>query len=274
MSGLIRISKSASDWTSNDLVSFNISVMTQDEEEFFGVKLHGDVDISEYPRGILSPEPDRRYPESYMLLKYLDLAMSVRQSEESVVDDFASRLLECLGYTDMDHFVCTHKNIRLLMCGINVYVMTEDEILLLIQEDKSHISLIDPEPQLIAEAIVAFQHNNSIRMRDLGQCGLKEYTFHCLTMVGTYPTFYKIKVSKDLDNTVRFGSYPEESAQVYRFEPVIGRGRYRLGMKDVDNRIRILECFEDFRSLIPILILSYDFRRVQLIIYPFKHLYS
>ena len=59
----------------------------------------------------------------------------------------------------------TRKNIRLLIYvwPIAVYAKTDvcvidaaSEILLLVQEDKTHTSPSDPEPQLIAEAIGAF----------------------------------------------------------------------------------------------------------------------
>ncbi|KIL66992.1 hypothetical protein M378DRAFT_159941 [Amanita muscaria Koide BX008] len=41
------------------------------------------------------------------------------------------------------------------------------EILLLVQEDKTHITPSDPEGQLIAEAIGAFQENNAKRANEL-----------------------------------------------------------------------------------------------------------
>ena len=37
-----------------------------------------------------------------------------------------------------------------------------------------------------------------------------------ITMVGTFPRFYKIKVTTDLDRCVRFGQYPEIQTVVYR----------------------------------------------------------
>ena len=39
-------------------------------------------------------------------------------------------------------------------------VNRNSEILLAMQEDKSKLERMDPEPQLIAEAITAYQHNN------------------------------------------------------------------------------------------------------------------
>jgi hypothetical protein len=43
----------------------------------------------------------------------------------------------------------------------------DSKLLLLVQEDKSHISPADPEPQLIAEAIAVFQENNRKRVNNL-----------------------------------------------------------------------------------------------------------
>ncbi|KAI9228247.1 MAG: hypothetical protein DHS80DRAFT_23490 [Piptocephalis tieghemiana] len=252
MSKLTRSAKSGSEWTSNDLAAFNIHVETESDEQFFGCTLE-DVDISDYPAGILASEPDRRHPEIYRLLKYLDLAMTIRESEESAVDDFAAHLFEALGYVDLERFVCTRKDIRLFMCGQNVYaktdvcIMTENEILLLLQEDKSHINPVDPEPQLIAEAIAAFQNNNKVRERFLNVPPLPEYTFPCITMIGTYPTFYKITVDEQLSRDVQFGNYPSKQTLVRRFEPISGRRRHSFGMKPIDNRIRILKAFKAFR---------------------------
>ena len=60
----------------------------------------------------------------------------------------------------------THADILLTICReqrhakTDVCIVDSDDILLLVQEDKRHMDLKDPEPQLIAKAIAAFQANN------------------------------------------------------------------------------------------------------------------
>jgi len=84
-------------------------------------------------------------------------------------DDFVAELLRAMGYETEDTVVRTQQNILLTMGGEMVFNKTDvclldvnSEILLLVQEDKTHINPSDPEAQLIAEAIGAFQENNAI----------------------------------------------------------------------------------------------------------------
>ena len=68
-----------------------------------------------------------------------------------------------------------HAPERTSICGqqchakTDVCVVDANDILLLVQEDKRHKERKNPEPPLIAEAIAAFQTNNTRRTRVLGQ---------------------------------------------------------------------------------------------------------
>jgi len=251
-----RVCKSGCKWTQNDLTAFNIKVVVRLEKEFFGLSLD-DVSLNNIPKGLVDLEwPSVEDSESYDILRYLDLAMSIKESEESAVDDFASRLLEILMFKKPGQLIRTRKDIKMIMCGklthakADVCIVDEEGILLLLQEDKSHINLSDPEPQVIAEAIAAFQHNNEIRTRFLGLESLEEYLFPCITMVGTYPTFYKVRVTKHLDEAVRFGSYPEVNTTVDRFNPIADLSAYSYGMKPLRYRKIILQSFIAFRDAV------------------------
>lgn len=107
--------------------------------------------------------------ESFHTVCYMDLAMNPIPGEESAVDDFAMQLLKVLGYRSRERFLRSRKDIPLFICGTwshvktDVCVLNPDEILLLVQEDKRHLDLGDPRPQLIAEAIAAVQTNNRKR---------------------------------------------------------------------------------------------------------------
>ncbi|KAF9467586.1 hypothetical protein BDZ94DRAFT_1379352 [Collybia nuda] len=100
------------------------------------------------------------------------------------------------------------------------------KILLLVQEDKTHINPSDPEAQLVAEAIAAFQVNNTKRVNNLLIPGI--------TMVGTFPRFYKIKVTANLDQCIRFGQYPETQTVAYHHMPRVPRSCSN-GMRPLDN---------------------------------------
>lgn len=73
------------------------------------------------------------------------------------------------GYRSRDRFLCSRKDILLFICGTwshartDICLTNDNEIILLIQEDKRHLELGDPKPLLIAEAVAADQMNNAIR---------------------------------------------------------------------------------------------------------------
>lgn len=254
MANLPRLPKSVSEWTSNDLITYNIVVHEQDELDFFGRPL------PEYsgPAGFVEHK-DRVQgldPSSLALMKRLDLASHVFNDEESAVDAFVAELLRAMGYEREETVVYTQKSLWLLMCGDYVYAKsdvcvmdTASNISLVAQEDKSHIKPSDPEPQLIAEAIAAFQQNNNIRTDGHILAPLEQQFIHGITMIDTFPKFYKIKVTSDLDLAVNFGHYPPIQTVVYRHTPRVP-GLRTTGMKPLDNRKHVLRCYEAFRSLV------------------------
>jgi hypothetical protein len=81
--------------------------------------------------------------------------------------------------------------------------MDRNGYLLLVQEDKRHLETVDPEPQLIAEAIAAVQSNNRTRnlsglepldikvMAGLPPQIFHHYACHVLTpLVANHVVFY------------------------------------------------------------------------------------
>jgi hypothetical protein len=78
-----------------------------------------------------------------------------------------------------------------------------------------------------------------------------------ITMTGTTPIFYRIPVTVALLRALATAQYPpaqypDEETVVLRFiPPVPNQGRYRLdGMRPLENRWIILQCFEAFKALI------------------------
>jgi hypothetical protein len=117
------------------------------------------------------------------------------------------------------------------------------ETLLLVQEDKTHIKPSDPEAQLIAEAIGAFQENNAKRIHVLFLDPREMQVILGITMVGTFPRFYKVKVTADLNRSVRFGLYPATDT------PRVPRRRSD-GMRPLDNRELVLRYYEAFKKFV------------------------
>ena len=254
MATLVRKSKSGNQWTSYELEAYNIRVVEQVQDEFF----NGPLPPYCGPAAFVQYEDRAQVIDaaSLSLLKRLDLAAMIVDGEESAVDDFAVEVLRALGYETDQTVIRTRKNIRLQMCGELVHAKTDvcvldinSSLLLLVQEDKSHLNPSDPEAQLIAEAIAAFQHNNKKRVDELFLDPLEEQVIPGITMVGTFPRFYKIRVTSELDRCVRHGAYPSSSIIVDRHTPRVPKRRSD-GMKPLDNRRLVLQCYEAFRKFV------------------------
>jgi hypothetical protein len=93
-----------------------------------------------------------------------------------------------------------------------------------VQGDKRLLSLKDPEPQVVAEAIAAYALNNKVRVMSLNLPPLAAVTLPAITMVGTSPIFYKITVTAELSTAVQQGTYPATKTRVFRYIPVSQEG--------------------------------------------------
>lgn len=198
MADLIRSVKSGSDWSRNELLAYNIIVHCQDPINFFGHELelgsinHLDPNLFSFADPTISVDFSK---ETSHFLAYLDLASRANAGQDSV--ELAKSVLEVTGFDQIGTILRTRYNIPLMICGDHqraarpnvCLVHLNTMILLVVQEHNAAFSLNDPEPQIIAEAIAAFQHNNRERV-DLGLPQLDTMTIPCITMVGTRPSFY------------------------------------------------------------------------------------
>ncbi|KAK7059326.1 hypothetical protein R3P38DRAFT_2679091 [Favolaschia claudopus] len=256
MASIIRSAKSGSDWTENELDAYNIHVVYQNAPTFFQVPtlpsatVHHDILHS-------TGSAQATDPAVYQVLRTMELAMFAN-TEESAVDDFAFLLLQALGYLPIGRVVRTRKDLPLVICGeqrhaqTDVCIVDAASILLLVQEDKKQADGGDPIPQLVAEAIGAFQSNNLTRVQALGLDPLPAKIIPGITMKGTSPIFFKIPVSAELTAAVRGGCYPHTPTVIHAHLPTIPRPaeRWNEGMKPLDNRAIILSCFEAFKQFV------------------------
>lgn len=265
MAHIIRMAKPGSEWRDNELTAYNITVVAKTVQQFFGV----DADQLpvpsvnrvifenvECPNGPIETN-DREF------FDYLNEAMSIAPNEESAVDDFAAHLLKLLGYNSPGRLVRQRKHIPFYICGTDSHAKTDvcvyDRImgiLLLMQEDKRFMELaVNPEPQLIAEAIAAFAQNNRALER-VGRAVLKKKMIPGITMIGTAPTFFKIHVTQDLVNAVAQARYPVKPTTVERLILPLSAESLGLiqqnGMRPLTNRLAILRCFEAFKQYVTV----------------------
>lgn len=59
------------------------------------------------------------------LLHYLDLALDPKVGQESAVDNFASKLLENLGYDDEDRIIFIRHALPFVICGTTSLAQTD-----------------------------------------------------------------------------------------------------------------------------------------------------
>ncbi|KAI0269476.1 hypothetical protein BGY98DRAFT_1014873 [Russula aff. rugulosa BPL654] len=256
MAQLLRIAKSGSDWTANELAAYNITVVPQSKEKFFGTIDLPDPTVPSLA-GFMTTETrqDAADKSTRRLLHYLDLAINPKIGQEAAVDNFAAELLRALDYDDEKRIVFIRRAIPFLVCGVNsvaqtdVCIMDDNEIQLLLQDDKRLTSMNDPEPQVIAEAIAAFALNNRKRERDLHLPLRNSIMFPCITLVETSPIFYKITVTAALSQAVQTGTFPEIETHVLRYIPALPRGNSE-GMRPLPNRLEILRCLEAFKNFL------------------------
>jgi len=189
MANLIRSPKSGSDWTTSELIAYNIIVTTRTPHEFF---LRNPTPLVGLDPSLINSAVDaENVPDhTFRYLTHLDLATNAGQ--ESLIDDFARETLRLLGFEERGLALSTRYIIPLTICGDNRRIAQTDVclldrrsmILLVLQEDKTIFNLTQPEPQVIAEAIAAYQYNNK-KCQTRGLPTLDAMTILCITMVGT-----------------------------------------------------------------------------------------
>ncbi|KAF9479487.1 hypothetical protein BDN70DRAFT_834440 [Pholiota conissans] len=262
MADLLRSAASGGNWTTKELLAFNIRVVDANLLVFFGSTELPAVSANisatilnnlDMPDGNLS-KTDRHF------FQYLKAAEQ-SSSKESAVCDFAAFILGMLDYDDEDRYIRTRKEISFDMAGqrvdakANMCVMNNLDYLLLIQEeDECQYFSDDLEPQLIAATIAAYYQNN-LRRTDAGLDALPTILMPGITMVGTAPTFYRIPVSPKLLEALVTLTYPQEETIVYRcLPPVPDKQKYASeGMRPLTNRCIVLQSFQAFKASLDVI---------------------
>ena len=256
MASLLRTAKSASDWKQNDLRTYNIVVRNVDPCSFFGRE------PTNLPESIESFRVAHHWQDvddnfTMNLLRMLWFASGDNLARESAVDDFMMMLFVAIGYTSRTRFARSRRHLSLIVCGEyrqatpDICLLDDQTTVLLVQEDKYYVSDTDPEPQLIAEAIGAFQENDILRRR-MSRPIRDHVTIPGITMRGTLPVFYKIEVTSELADAVAAGIYPPHETVVLSCAPPC---RPELsgtisGMRDLEFREIALKYFEAFKQFI------------------------
>lgn len=106
------------------------------------------------------------------LITYLDLAM-IPKTGETAVNDFTVELFKTIGYVRRERVARTRVDLRFIVCGevrhvkadVCIVDRPQNDILLLVHKEKRLESgePVSARAQLVAEAIAAFNENNTQR---------------------------------------------------------------------------------------------------------------
>jgi hypothetical protein len=267
--------KPGSEWNEDDLQYYRIIITDEEYSAFFEedrpVDFYKD-DIRtflSYNLSSVTVQQDINWfsiskgPKNVMtVIKDLIAVTKTHRFEECAVDDLAKSILQLFDYDDGDRAIRTRKILDLDMAkgrtqatpDICIETM-ELSIKLLVQEDKSynvgndrHLMGNNPEAQLIAEAVAAFQENIKIYKR-VGKQNVPEYQLMPgITMLGTCPTFYLIPISASLSECIKYGIEPTVDTLVKRYKiPGLPINVSDAMLSPKHARI-ISECYQSFRK--------------------------
>ncbi|KAH9970040.1 hypothetical protein BGW80DRAFT_1461651 [Lactifluus volemus] len=260
MANLIRSAKPSNSWSAYELTAYNITVIAQSPQEFFRrnptpplddldpLLINSTVDAVDHDAVDVADD-------TFHYFTHLDLATS--GGHENFVDDFARETLRILGFVERGLSLSMRFMIPLVICGENSLVAPMDvcliarrlglRVLLILQEDKTIFS--QPEPQVIANAIAAYQYNN-LQRGTRGLPALDAMTIPCITMAGTRPTFYLVPVTQALSIAVVTGQYPQTPTNVVKCVTSLGPNHsIGEGMETLEYRRVALQRFIAFKSL-------------------------
>ncbi|TFK71456.1 hypothetical protein BDN72DRAFT_764883 [Pluteus cervinus] len=258
MAEIQRIPKSAQRWVANDLLAFNIHIVTEDTATFFGTGANlpestADPVFLEH----VEPPPGPLLRDTDMVYGSLGALLDEEDPSEGSIADFTGDLLSMLQYGVPGRLLRRLRRIPFQMCGKTV--RAEPKISFIARDHGADLivhtvkvcssSTIDPEPRLIAEAIAAFSNWQDIR-EAAGQDLLHRKEMAGIIMRGTAPTFYKIPITQDLLQSVGDATYPVQPTIVHKLRtPVQDVDKYfREGLRTLDNRRVIMQCFEAFKQ--------------------------
>ncbi|KAF8976005.1 hypothetical protein BDQ17DRAFT_1385091 [Cyathus striatus] len=237
MANNIRSAKSASDWTNSDLDSYHITLNEKHALTFFGIQTL--LQPSVHQEILNNTDVDDMQQDIHaMWLAHLENAMIINGSERAV-DIFIIMHFMLMGYSCRKRVADVGMNLPLFICGerrnaeANVCIVDKTH-----NRGRQEVGDVEPgkaQAQLVAEAA------------ENGLPHLEEVVIPGIVMVGTLPIFFKVPITRTLASHIRHGTYPLDETRVDTvIHPLIE------GMKPLDNRRVIFQCYEAFKAIIGI----------------------
>ena len=256
MANLPRKAKPGRKWDDYDLKAHNMEWQLQTLDEFFGVSELPELeDPNIIPFTTTAYRHEATDDATYKLIHHLDAAYAPMDCQGTAFDTFVEHLLESMGYANGRRIIQTQYEYPFLISGESRLVAHTDVCLL---DETNKVLLLarrsrmpeegdlepDPLPPMVAAAIAAFQYYNR-------SVTLKEMDVPAIAFYGTWPRFYKIKVTKQLSDSVRFGLYPAEHivipCHIPKHSPA---SMHTMGMLALENRVIVLRYLQAFKAMV------------------------
>jgi hypothetical protein len=184
------------------------------------------------------------------------LLLAVEGGQESFSIGFSQETLHILGFIERDVVLTSRYTIPLTICGkdnqtvqTDVCLVDKKLMVLFIMRGAKNNSPMQAEPQVVAAAIAAYQHNNKNR-QNRGLPILDAMIIPCITMVALQPTFYLVPVTQALSMAVVAGQYPETTTEVTKCVTSLGQDHQTTkGMETPEYRQVAFQHFIAFKGL-------------------------
>ena len=95
-----------------------------------------------------------------------------------------------------------------------------------------------------------FQENNKINKIKRLKPPLESQLIPCITLLGTYPTFYLFKINKELSECVKKGNRPKEKTIVKKYNFPILPYLFKDVILVQEHRQHIFQCYEAFKKFV------------------------
>ncbi|PPQ75393.1 hypothetical protein CVT26_015476 [Gymnopilus dilepis] len=257
---VIRSAKLPKDWTSLDLLAYNITVSHQESVDFFGKEqspidrlnplLLSNVD----PASLTADSEVAKDRDIYRFHTYLRLASRPDINQKGALHDLERAILEVMGYEETGTILRSHYEVPFTICAD--YKAAEMDICLIDITTSMILAIfherIDDElglsgSRVIGSSIAAFQHNNERRIAR-GFEPLDSMIIPCITLVRSRPTFYKVPVTTHLSECVITGTYPAEGTVVVGCSPPTATSKVTDRMDLPSYRRIALQYYDAFRD--------------------------
>ncbi|KAI9295139.1 hypothetical protein K502DRAFT_349312 [Neoconidiobolus thromboides FSU 785] len=165
---MIRNTNSNSEWTINELTTYNIAIEDIDKTIFLVNKSPKNIKLCKFLKGILFVKPEQDGEDNKILEIFTHTPTETDANQESAVNEYILQSLRVFEYTRTKLAIRPQRDTILhtpkegTHTKPDMYFSGNKSILIGVQGNKVQIILKDSGPELITKAIESSQNNDKI----------------------------------------------------------------------------------------------------------------